>query len=234
MTESSTKTMGAVVVGVVDHVVLDGQVLAGDQHRTGLLSQVRVLEVGGVVAAGGEDDVDASGVDVVHGPLEELGVVPVVLHRVVLERRRGGHPGELPGDERVGGAGGDPEVVLQDVPCAVLCLDQVDAGYVAVDALGRDYTVALLKEPGGGEHELLRHDTVLDDALLAVDVRQEAVEGVDPLPEPLLQVVELLLGDDPGDGIEGEELLVELAVLVDAELDPVPCQETVHRLRLLE
>ena len=107
-------------------------------------------------------------------------------------------------------------------------------GDVAVDALGRDDAVALLQEPGGCEDELLGDDSVLDDAFLPVDVRQEAVEGVHALPQPLLEVLELLLADDPGDRIEGEELLVELPVLVDAELHPVPCQETVHRLRLLE
>ena len=174
--------LAAVVVRVVDDVVLDCEVLPGHQDGAGLFGQVRVLEVRGVVAPRREDDVDPAGVDVVHGPLEEDRVVPVVLNGVVLERGRTGHPGELPCYERVGRPGRDPEVVLEDIPCTVLGLDQVDARDVAVDPLGRDYAVALLQESGRREHELLRDHSVLDDALLPVDVGKEAVESVHALP----------------------------------------------------
>ena len=77
----SSATAGAAVEPAVFHE----QVAALSQHSPRLFCQIGMLEVGGVVPAGGEDDIDASRVDMVHGVLQELAVVPVVQNPVLLE-----------------------------------------------------------------------------------------------------------------------------------------------------
>ena len=129
-----------------------------------------MLKIGGVVASRREHHVDAAGIDAVHGTAQELSVIPVVQNAVVAEGVGAAAAAQLPGDQRVGRAGGDAEVVLQNVPHAVLSLHQVDAGDVAVHALYGDDTLALGQVAGRAVDEVLRHHAVCDDALFPVDV----------------------------------------------------------------
>ncbi len=212
----------------IDAVFAD-QIAAGGQHRPGALGQIGVLEEGRVIPARGQDHVDAAGVHVVHDAFQHLGIVPVVDDAVVEERRRGALALELPGDHGVGGAGGHPQVVLQNVPAIVLGLDQVDAGNVAVDSLGRHYAITGRQKAFGGVDEFLRNDAVLQNLLFPVDVPQEAVQGIHPLPQALFEIGKFLVANDPGDGVKGEQLLLEFAVFVDAEFHAVAGQQLIDR-----
>ena len=82
------------VAAVEDAVVLDIEIHALGEHGLRLLREIRVFEVGGVVAARRQDDIDAAAVHMIHDGLERLPVAAVV---------------------------------LEDVPDAILALDEVDA-----------------------------------------------------------------------------------------------------------
>ena len=71
------------------------------------------------------------------------------------------------------------------------------------------------------EGEILGDDAVGDDLAIPVHVRQVQIEGPDALDEARLERLPGARLDYAGDGVEGEEPLVEGAVLVDAELHAV-------------
>ena len=96
-----------------------------------------MLEVGGVVAARRQDDIDAAAVYEIHDGLERLPVAAVVADGALAERLRAALAAQRARDQRIRCARRDAQVVLEDVPDAILALDEVDARDVAVDALGR-------------------------------------------------------------------------------------------------
>ena len=96
-----------------------------------------MLEVGGVVAARRQDDVDAAAVHMIHDGLERLSVAAVVADGAFAERLRAALAAERARNQRIRRARRDAQVVFEDVPDAILALDEVDARDVAVDALGR-------------------------------------------------------------------------------------------------
>lgn len=180
-----------------------------------------MLEVRGVVAPGREDDVEAAGVHVVEDAAQALAVVAVVRDGRSAEGLGVAAAAELARHERVRSPRRDAQVVLEDEPLVALALDEVDAADVAVDAARRDDPLALGQVAGAREGEILGHDAVADDLLGAVDVGEVGVEGVDALREAALKGCPDVLLYDAGYGVEGEEPLVELAVLVQAELHAV-------------
>ncbi len=66
-----------------------------------------------------------------------------------------------------------------------------------------------------------------------VDVVNEQVEGRDPLLESGLDVVPLPGFDDPGNEVEGKDLLCPLLITVNGEGDPHPQQGPVDGLPTL-
>lgn len=185
------------------------------------LGQVGVLEDSGVVTARREDDRDAAAGAVGHRGAEQGGVVAVVAHVVGGVDVGRDAARDVARDERVGRAGGDARVVLEHHPRAVRVLHEVLTGDVGVDARGRHDLVDLRQVARAGEYEVLRDHLVADDLLLRVDVAQKCVERPHALGEAALEPGELVGADDARDGVVGEELLVELATLVDAEAHAV-------------
>ena len=192
-----------------------------------------MLEVGRVVTPGRQDHADAGRADVVHRLAQHVGVVAVVHHLILAERLRADAAAQLPRDERIARAGGNAQVVLQDVPAPVLRLYQVDAGDVAVDARGRGHALALGQVALAGVEKLLREHAVRNDALLAVDVFQKQIERVHPLHEAAVKLLEFRMRDDARNRVKRKELLVKGLVLVDAEFHAVAREQAVDRVRMI-
>ena len=218
------------VVEEVDLVVHHFEVFGEGQRRTGLLRQIGVLEEGGIVASGGQHHGDAFGGDEVHGLAQQARVFAIVANVHVAEQARGDAALDVAHEQRVAGARGDAQVVFQHPPAAIFTLDQVFAGDVREDAAGRGHAVDLREVAGRGVYVFLRHDAVMDDGLVGVDVLQIGVQGVDALLQALLQLVELVGFDDARHGIVREEPVMVFAVLVDAEAYAVAGQLAVDRL----
>ena len=180
-----------------------------------------MLEIGGIVATGRQDDVRSARVHVVHHRLEPRAVVAVVHDRRRAEGSRVAASAKAPGDQGVARARGDAQVVLEHIPRAVLPFDQIDAGDVAVDAAGRGDSLALGEISRAREGKILRDDAVGDDLAVPVHVRQVQIEGADALDEARFERLPGARLDYAGDGVEGEEPLVEGSVLIDAELHAV-------------
>jgi hypothetical protein len=108
----------------------------------------------------------------------------------------------------VGDPGGHAHVVLEDPEHALLVPDHVDARHVDPDAARGPEAPHAPVEVGGGGDQRLRHDPVGHDALLAVDVVQEALQGPDPLLHAALDDVPLAGGDHPGHDVEREGTLL--------------------------
>ena len=77
--------------------------------------------------------------------------------------------------------------------------------------------VALRQITRAREHEVFGDDAVAHDAALPVHVGEKRVQGVDALCEPAFEQRPFVMRDDARDRVEGEQPLVELVVLVEAE-----------------
>ncbi len=125
-----------------------------------------------------------------------------------------------PVGEHVGDAARDAHVVLEHHPAAVRAAHEVAADDVHVQVVGHLDADHLAPEVAGEHHEPARHDAVPQDLLGVVDVVHEAVERADPLLQARLDDGPLLGRDDPRDGVEGQDPLRTLAVVVvDGEGD---------------
>ena len=159
--------------------------------------------------------------------LEELRIIAVVLDRRFIESPGTAQTLQASYDGGVRSSGRNAQVVLQNIPDAVLSKDKVDPGNVGVHLLGRDDAFTGRQIAACRVDEIGRHDAVFDDLFLIVDILEEQVQRLHPLFEAALQVGEFFLPDDPGDRVIGEELLLELTVLIDTEFDAVAGQLTV-------
>ena len=186
----------------------DDEVAPFDELDAHLLREEAVLEVGGVVDAGGEDD-DAR--DAARAGRERFEHFEELAG--VLVDGADGQAFEDAGEDalehlaifqHVADAGGDAEIVLEDVVFAIAAANQVRAGDVAPDT-PRGFEAAALGSVGDGAGDDLGGDgAILENSLLVVDVVDEGVEGVDALLEAAFDAVPLGRGDDPRDEIEGK------------------------------
>ena len=223
----------AEVVAVIDLVVLHVKILIGGQRAARALGEVAVLEVRRIVAPRRQDHADARRADIVHRLAQHVGVVAVIHHAVVPEGLRADASAQLAGDQRIARAGGNAQVVLQDVPALVLRLHEVDARDVAVNARGRGHALALRQVALAGVEEFLREHAVRYDVLVRVDVLQEQIERIHALHEAAVQLLKLRLRDDAGNRVERKKLLVEGMVLVNAEFHAVAREQAVDRVRMI-
>ena len=214
-------------------VVLDDQVVALDEEHAHLAGEERVLEVGGVRHAGREDDhhglVRPPRRRVEQRAEEEVRIVLDPTDRVGGEELREDAAQDVAVLEHVGDAGRTAAVVLEDHVFTVAVADDIGAHDVGVDALGRDHAEELALVFLAGEHELGRHDPVLEAALVLVDVEDEEVQRGDALNEAGLDPLPLAGGDDPGDEVEREDALGPLLLAVHRERDAL-----VHQRELLQ
>ncbi len=128
---------------------------------------------------------------------------------------------QLARNQRIRGAGRNAQVILKNVPDAIVAFYQIDARDMGVNTLWWRNSLALRKVTGRGECEGFRHYPVFDDALFAVQVTQVGIQRIHALDKPAFQVVPLGSSDDARNGIERKQTLFELPLLVQPELNAV-------------
>src|SRR3954451_9814832 len=211
---------------VHDPAAGDGQVVGTDQQQTGTLGEALVLEPGGAVRAAGQQ----RGVGAGLGRGEQRGAEQLVGGGRVGQALGAGELGqdgvEQPaGGDRIGGAAGGAQVVLEDLPAAVLVAHDVEAHDGRADGGGRQ-PGRLLAPPRPTQDGVAAQDAVGEDPLLAVDVTEEQLERAGPLDQALGKLLPLVAADDPRHEVDGEQLLA----VADAVGEPVLPQPVVAGL----
>ena len=117
--------------------------------------------------------------------------------------------------EHVGHARGHAQVVLQHAERAVQAPHEVHSRHVHVHAAGRAEADHLLQPGPRARDQLARHDALVQDALLGVDVREERVQRLHPLHEPALDHGPLARRDHARDRVEREHNQSIGAVTID-------------------
>ncbi len=191
-----------------DASVVAQQVAALDELDAHHPGQQRVLEVGGVVHAGGQHDdrrvADAAGRS---GPQRGQQVQRVALHRTdPVPAGDLGQRGEhgAPVRHHVGHPGRHPDVVLEHPEAAHLVADQVDAGDVAAHAVRWTHPGHHPVVVRRGDDDLARDDAVAEHPALAVDVGEEGLEGAHPLGDAGLDLCPLVRQQHAGHDVERE------------------------------
>ena len=113
------------VAPVIQLIVADKQIIRLRQHRPGLLRQEGMLKVSCIVASRRKDNIDAAGVDIIHGLPQQLPIIAVIHHLVLPEGFRAAAAAEIPGNQRIRGTGRNAEIVLQNIPYAILAQYQI-------------------------------------------------------------------------------------------------------------
>ena len=173
-----------------DLVVAAVEVTALDELDAHPAGEERVLEVRRVVHAGGEHrDLrirHTSGCRRKQRVEQAFRVFGHGLHALVTEQF-GQHVGERAAVlQHVRDAGRTAQVVLEDREDTLLVADQVDACDVDAHTVGGLDAPGLPVEVAGTGHESARHDPVVQDPSRPVHVRQEHLQGLDALGDPLL------------------------------------------------
>ena len=134
-----------------------------------------MLKVSGIEAARGQDDGIAVTADIIHGLSQQLRVVSIILDVIIDKGLGTASAADIPCNHGIGGAGRNPEIVLQDVPDTVLSLDQINTGNMGVDSLRRGNSFAFYGITGGCVDKLLRDDFILYDFFLPINIIQKEI-----------------------------------------------------------
>ena len=227
----------------VDAVAPAEQVAALDELHAHQPGEHGVLEVGGVVHAGGEHDDERVEHAVRRGRAErgeQPGGVLIDLVHLLLGEQGGERPcHRQPVLDHVADTARHPHVVLEDAELAEFVADQVDARHVHPDAVGRRDAGHLAAELLAGEHQPPGHHAVVEAAASAVDVGEEGLEREHALLHSPGHLVPLQGADDPRDQVERERPLLARVVVGDAPVGEHPGQlvravaqlRRVHRLK---
>ena len=212
-----------------DAVVADGEVAALDEGVAEIAGEVGVLEVGFVVGAGGEQD--------------DAGVVAVVggegFEGVAQGAEEGGKAADAAVTEDIGEGAGDDDAVFEGVAGAGGCLGAVaddpegavggasDVGGVEVEpaVVGDVGSVEWAEEAAMGEDEFGGEESVVDQALGAVEVGDDGVEEAGALGEGAFDPVPFGSAEDEGDGVEVPGAVHAGGVAVDVVGDAVVVDE---------
>lgn len=68
--------------------------------------------------------------------------------------------------------------------------------------------------------------------LLSIDIVQEQIERIHTLDQPFFKLLKVIMGNDSWNRVKRKQLLVELSVLINAELDAVARHQPVDSLRV--
>ena len=117
-----------------------------------------------------------------------------------------------------------PQVVLEHPPGALLVADHVDARDVDAHAVGRHDADGLAVEMLAGGDQPARDDAVTQDLLVAVDVVEVCLEGLDALGDATLQPRPLGGRDDSRDLVQRKRPLLTGQRERDALVDEGPAQ----------
>ena len=206
-----------------DLVVFDDKVSAFNQRDSHFAGEEGVLEEGGVVAAGGEDDGERIFAIVWchkgQGVEEHLRVIADGPDGVAVEELREGSCEEVSVFDDVGDSAGAAAVVFQDKEVASVVSDEIGSADVGKDLAGRDDAPEFPSVFLSGENQLPGNDALLQDFLLTVDVEEETVDGGDALGEASFEVIPLGGGDDARHEVEGEDSFAALGFAVDVKGD---------------
>ncbi len=170
---------------------------------------------------------------------EQPGRVLVHLVDLLVAEQRREQPGHgEPVLQDVADPGRHPHVVLEDAELALLVADEVDAGHVDADAVGRRDPGDLAAELLAREDEAPGEHAVVEGAAGAVDVGEERLEDPDPLADAARDEVPLGGVDDPRDEVGGHRPFLARVVVGDTAVGEhagqlvgaVPQLGRVHRL----
>ena len=210
--------------GAHEHrLVAHEQVLALDQFDAHLLRQKRVLEVGAVVGAGGQQNHrgvgDADRRDAAQIVEQHVGVV--IDRRDAVrgkELRKQAHH-HLAVLEHVGDAGGHAQVVLEHVEFAGVIAHDVDAGDVRVDVAGHIDALHLGTVLRVAQNLFRRDHARIQDLLVVVNVVDEGVERAHALLQAALEPHPLFERQHARHDVEGDQPLGAFLLAVDGEGD---------------
>ncbi len=212
----------------VDLVVPAEQVAAFDQLDTHLAGQQRMLEVRRVVDARGQHHDRRVGLvggrGIAQRPQQVRCVVVDGAHPVAGEQVREDPRHRAPVLHHVGHPRRRSQVVLEDPPGPLLVADHVDARDVDAHAVGRHDADGLAVEVLAGGDQPARDDAVTQDLLVAVDVVEICLEGLDALGDATLQPRPLGGRDDSRDLVQRKRPLLTGQRERDALVDECPAQ----------
>ncbi len=204
--------------------VLDQQVAAFHQVGADLARQEHVLVESRVVDAGGQQRHGrigpAPGGQFPQGPGEDESVVLDVAHPGKPVQEAVGRLGRLADGEHVRDARRDPQVVLEHAK-TVVGPHQVGPADSHPHAVGRLESSHLQAVLGTVPHHVRRYHSVGDDAGLAVDVLQKAIESRESLFQAGREFAPFAGGHHPGNAVDGDDAFGFLIVAVDGEGDPL-------------
>ncbi len=206
----------------IDDIVVDQEVAAFHQLDAHLAREEGVLEEGGVEHAGREHrdrDVVVIGREAAQCGEKLVGIVLDGAHAGGAEHGREGPAHHVAVGEHVGDAGGDAEVVFQHDEIAGLVAHQIAAADIDIGAVRHGkatHLAAIVLRPV--DHRA-RHDAVLQDARVAIDVAEEQIEHGDALAQASIDAGPFLGGDDARQKIGRDDPLGRLVVAVDGEGD---------------
>jgi hypothetical protein len=208
----------------IDAVVLaDEEVAPLDQRHPHLAGEEDVLEIGRVVGARREqDDLRLAHVDrgdLVHRLMQARAVLVDVAQADVARQVREGAQHHVPVLDHVGDAGGRARIVLQHAELPVAAAHQIDAADMDVGIVRQIQTGHLRAVVLVLQDQLGRDDAVLEDLLLVINVAQEEVERLHPLPDAAVQHLPFRRPDQPRDDVEGQDAVDRLAFGIDREGD---------------
>ena len=125
-----------------------------------------------------------------------------------------------PVGEHVGDPGGHPQIVLQHHETVVGPHD-VGAAKCDVDAVGHLQAAHLDPVLRAAAHQVYRHDPVGEDPPRPVDIGEEEVERLQPLPQSALDQVPGGGVEKPRQEVDGDDPLLRAVLAVDRERDPL-------------
>ena len=203
---------------------MDAQVAALHQLHAHLLCQEHVLVKGGIVDAGGEQD-DAGVGDAGRRKLgerlvQQLAVVIDAAHPVAAEQVAQARLQRAPVGQHVGDAGGHPQIVLQHHE-AVVGPHDVGTAECDVDAVGHLKAPHLDPVLRTAAYQVHRNDSVLENPPRSVDIGEEEVERLQPLPQPALDQVPVGSVEKPRQEVDGDDPLLRAFLAVDRKRDPL-------------
>ena len=134
--------------------------------------------------------------------------------------------------EHIRDARGRAHIVLEHEEIALAGADEIDAGDMGVDPVGRLDAVHLGPVGRVEQHEFRRHEAGLDDLLVVIDVVEEDVDRLHPLDAAALHEFPFGPGENARDEIEGDQPLGRAAFGIDREGDAEPAEQLLRR-RLL-
>ena len=209
-----------------DHVFLHHEILPDDDLDTHGAGEEGMLEVSGVIDAGREEH-DCRGLGVRAVLRGDVAEDVEQLLRVVIDRADAVLGEELRIDalhhlailQHVAHPARAASVVFQHEILAVAVANEVAAADVDIDVLRHVEAHELRAEMFRALDHLARHDALLHDPLLVIEVVQEHIQRGDALHQPALDVLPLGARDDARDGIEGHDPLRALVVAIDGEGD---------------